>query len=574
MRHLVTVILVMLVLGAVVTGCDGMRHYDSRLTAADSLMRSAPDSALTIVDAISRYSLTDDGDRAYRDLLLTQARYRCYITATSDSDINRALAWYRAHPADREKLTRAYIYKGAVMEELNHPDSAMIYYKTAEATAAPDDYFNLGYSKMRIAVLYRDQLSEDSAAIINLKKAINCFELINDTNYLISCYGRLGGNTGLNAPDSNEYYLRRAIELAQLSNSTKQYTYKSKLAGLYLYYFQDYQQARDLSMDVFRNGQQFSAERQFYYYAAMSYLRLGLLDSAKYVFEATPQPTDAVDSMNRLDLIAEMAKAEKNPIEYSENKIRSKDIQIQIISNKKEEKLKKAETDYHRMQAETNTQGIKSSLSILICVLLLVALSALLLAWLAYHQRCTINKQKDESDAIQKELAVSIKELQEKQSKLLPDQNVVSRLVGYRLDALNELFNSMKFKYTEENGGNNSKVRRILSLASVVNGLSKNYRALNIVLSDSFWEKIKLSLDGEYNGIATFVEKNYPNLTTNEKHLLYLLCCRISPQIIKICMNYTNWKSVTNNRSIIIKKKMGLDMSLEEFIEKYMNNEL
>ena len=29
------------------------------------------------------------------------------------------------------------------MEELGHPDSAMHYYKTAEVTAAPDDYYNL-----------------------------------------------------------------------------------------------------------------------------------------------------------------------------------------------------------------------------------------------------------------------------------------------------------------------------------------------------------------------------------------------------------------------------------------------
>ena len=32
---------------------------------------------------------------------------------------------------------------GSVMEELGHPDSAMHYYKTAEATAAPDYYYNL-----------------------------------------------------------------------------------------------------------------------------------------------------------------------------------------------------------------------------------------------------------------------------------------------------------------------------------------------------------------------------------------------------------------------------------------------
>ena len=64
----------MLVLGAVVSGCDSTHRYDSRLTAADSLMRSAPDSALVMVEAVNRDSLADEGDRAYRDLLLTQAR--------------------------------------------------------------------------------------------------------------------------------------------------------------------------------------------------------------------------------------------------------------------------------------------------------------------------------------------------------------------------------------------------------------------------------------------------------------------------------------------------------------------
>ena len=110
MRHLLTVILGLAVLVATVAGCGGAHRYDSRLAAADSLMRPDPDSALAIVKAVDRDSLATEGDRAYRDLLLTQARYRCYEAATSDSDINRALAWYRAHSVEREKLTRALIY--------------------------------------------------------------------------------------------------------------------------------------------------------------------------------------------------------------------------------------------------------------------------------------------------------------------------------------------------------------------------------------------------------------------------------------------------------------------------------
>ena len=173
MKRLWLVIMTASVLVAVVTGCGGAGRYDARLVAADSLMQPDPDSALALVQAVPPGSLTREGDRAYRDLLLTQARYKCYITATSDSDINRALDYYRRHSGEREKLTRAYIYKGAVMEELGHPDSAMFYYKHAEATAAPDDYFNLGYVNMRMGALYRDHYSHDGKEIEKYELASN-----------------------------------------------------------------------------------------------------------------------------------------------------------------------------------------------------------------------------------------------------------------------------------------------------------------------------------------------------------------------------------------------------------------
>ena len=38
-------------------------------------------------------------------------------------------------------------------------------------------------------------------------------------------------------------------------------------------------------------------------------------------------------------------------------------------------------------------------------------------------------------------------------------------------------------------------------------------------------------------------------------------------------MNFTNARTATNYRSIIIKKKMGLDMTLDVYIEKYMKGE-
>lgn len=187
MRRIIWVIVVLGVLSSTIMSCGGRHPNDGRLVAADSLMQDLPDSALALVEDVCRDSLTAESDRAYRDLLFTQARYRCYITATSDSDINHALAYYRAHSLEREKLTRAYIYKGAVMDELGHPDSAMFYYKHAEATAAPDDYFNQGYSKMRMGALYRDYFSMEGRHIKKMEEALDCFLKTNDYHMQLVC---------------------------------------------------------------------------------------------------------------------------------------------------------------------------------------------------------------------------------------------------------------------------------------------------------------------------------------------------------------------------------------------------
>ena len=568
----VVLLVMLLALGAVVPGCRHVPQYYSRLTAADSLLRTNPDSALAIVDALAADSLTTEADLAYHALLLTQACYKCYkdITTGDDSDINRALAYYKKHPAEREKLTRAYIYKGAVMEELGHPDSAMLYYKTAEATAAPDDYFNLGYVKMRIANLYQDQKSQDSTAIIYLKQAIYYFENTRDTNYLISCYGDLGKLCGIRYPDSTEYYLKHAINLAQQFNSTKQYTYKSTLAGFYFYYYKDYPQAKDLAVDVMSNGSEHCKERQFYYYAALSYVRMGMVDSSKLVLNATPAPVDAVDSMNRYQVIAEIAESENDMVSYGLNMSQSKEAKIQIITNSKESKLKTVESEFDRKQVERQ-ESVAANHNFRLTIALSVAIILLLLLFgLILRLKRRLYRNRQERIEVEKVLNAQITELNERQQYLEQIQGGVSELVKFRIDALNELFESIRFKSKIDN----NRARSIISLSSVIIDLNDAYRIIHIKLSDRFWERMKRSVDGEYKGIVSFIEKNYPDLTTKDIRLFCLLCANVPAQIIKMCMNYTNVKSVSNNRSFFIKKKLGLDMTLNEFIDHYMKNTL
>ena len=225
MKRLPVVILVMLVvLVAVVTGCSRAPHYDSRLVAADSLMRTLPDSTLALVEAVSPDSLSSEGDRAYHDLLLTQARYRCNIIATSDSDINRALAYYRSHPADREKLTRAYLYKGAVMEELDYIDSAMLFFKQAQATADIRDYANLGQINTRIANLYRRYYGDSEICFTKYKQALHYYQLTGNKPLQQNCFFNMANCAADSAIANYEQYYRQAYNLAvELDDSAAMY---------------------------------------------------------------------------------------------------------------------------------------------------------------------------------------------------------------------------------------------------------------------------------------------------------------------------------------------------------------
>jgi len=568
-RWPVIILLVVAVLGVMIPGCRDVPRYDSRLTAADSLMKDHADSALALLQAIDTAQLTGEGDRAYHDLLLTQARYKTYVTASSDSDINHALAYYRVHPSDREKLTRALIYKGAVMDELGFPDSAMLYYKQAEAAAAPDDYFNLGYAKMRIATLYQDQLSQDSAAIIRLKQAIRYFKAINDTNYLISCYGDLGAICGLTYPDSTEYYLLSAIELAKLYHSPKQFYYKSKLAGFILFHQKDYKRANSLAMEVFRNGKDDADEDQFYYYAVLSFLQLGHLDSAKYMLSVAPPPEDAVDSMMLFEAQGSISLYENDYKSFGISMHHNNRLSANLIDGLEEVKVIIAEKEFDKSKAIEEKDSALSMRDIIISLLFLGGLSVLFLAFSFYRKyHSSVEREKNTKQAIadlQSELDF-LKEEQKNKNKY----DTVSQLVALRISALNELYSSIRIRVSVDD----ENKKRVTPLLHFLKELNEHNQLLDLRLPDSFWEKLKTSVDGEYKGIASFVEKRYIDLSRDDIRLFCLLCARISPQIIMLCMDYKNPKTASNYRNKMVRQKFGLDMTFDKFVQSYLNGEI
>ena len=346
MKNILSVIVVALVLVAVVTGCGGMHRYDARLAAADSLMHDVPDSALALVQAVDPASLTREGDRAYRDLLLTQARYRCYITATSDSDINRALAYYRRHDSEREKLTRAYIYKGAVMEELGHPDSAMLYYKHAEATASPTDYFNLGYVNMRMGTLYDNYFAYDGMDINKFESALKYFKLANELRYQRTCLNVLGCLYRETKPQEAEQLLKKALSISQEFNDTTAILVDSHALVVLYYYTKDYKTALHLIHYMKQFG--YPKDISMYTTIANVYSRLGMPDSA-VIFLNYAQNEGIDDDVNRLyylESLSEIALARGDSLNYLAYNRSYNQMSDSLVGNTEKLLISKTENDY------------------------------------------------------------------------------------------------------------------------------------------------------------------------------------------------------------------------------------
>ena len=594
-KQLLVVILVMLVLGAVVPGCSDATRYDSRLTTADSLMHDNPDSALAIIEAVNRDSLTTEHDRAYRDLLLTQARYRKRTAFANDSIINYALSYYRAHPAEREKLTRAYIYKGAVMEELGQPDSAMLYYKTAEKVAGSNDYFNLGYSNLRIAQLYQSFYVNDSAVVERMKRASRYFTAIGDTGFLITALGTQGGYPNIVGQDSACFYLNQAIDFARKIDSPKGLQYQSKLAGIYFYHG-DYQRAKDLAMGIVKNHPEECNENQFYFYAINSFICLGDIDSARWLMSLVPKPETSVDSMNYFRSLDNISLADKR-YQYTQlySEIAS-NTKINILNGSRDSKLVETELtwDAHQTKAESDSNWKKIILCLILAIILLL-IAGLLIVWKRiYDYRSLLSEAQTELEKLLNDIdenrlewenernlyrqeieakSNELKEAKEKRLDLEREQlkkyRQISNTIRLRHKALDELYENIKIKTITENGGK--------SVKSVLRLFKELYEQKGIIqkpLPMSFWDTLKLSVDGEFQGIATFVEQKYPDLSINDMHLFLLACANIPNLFIKICMNYTSDVTASKNKKRLMSNKIKLNVTIDEFVQMYLRGEL
>ena len=113
----------MIVFTRSIIACSNHNHQ-ATMNSAESLMESAPDSALKILRTIDKSDLNSKASRARYALLLSMALDKNYIDTTNFNVLQPAIDYYLKKGSPNDKL-RTYYYQGCIYDNKGEQDSAL-----------------------------------------------------------------------------------------------------------------------------------------------------------------------------------------------------------------------------------------------------------------------------------------------------------------------------------------------------------------------------------------------------------------------------------------------------------------
>lgn len=562
--HTIILLLCLTMLAVLLPGCHrgGMLHYDSRLEHADSVLRcNDPDSALRLLSGIDARALASAGDRAYHALLLTQAQYRCYVDITSDSTINVALDYYRHHENEQEKLTRSYIYKGAVTEVLGDPEAAMGYYKQAVSVATPDDHFNLGYANLRIGSLYRDYLVKDSSDITFLNQALHHFSQVPDSFYVAQCLSTIGTCFfGINQNDSALVYLERAGTLITAINATAlEQRNQRYLADIKMFSrdAQDVAAAKDIAVSL--ADKETDQHDHLLLIAAFTLAKLNKADSASYYLKRV-EKEKLSDGLRVLHYrcLAELARCHGDLGQFQYYFEQADNIADSVSDNVMQFQLRDVEAKYDNEVLRNKSLTYKNNwiISLLATALFVgILLTAIMAMRFRLAQR---QRQIEESEMIIEQLQSDAKTLATQLNKHQTMSDELKQAIQDQIELFTHLVELQVTSYANSPSHFSKTFARSYSSKQSDNG--------------SFWKSLRAYVNARYNNIIDESLAVFPSLSETDINYLSLYCCNLPTSVIMACMGYKEAHSAYNKKRRVA-EALGSPDSLDDYIKMYNSEE-
>ena len=535
-----------LMLVTMAMGCG--RSVDERLVLADSLMWTAPDSSLAILNAIDRDSLGDDENLAYHALLLTQAQFRCNIPLTSDTLISTAVDYYSDNH-NREHYTRALLYKGGAYEDMGNPVEAIKWYKKAEDNADTTDYRNLAQINMRMGKIYNNSYITTGEDISKFKKALYYYRKLRQRELELLCLLYIGEKMRVSSDPKTVEYLLQAKDLATELRDTVSIVNSMQILSRHYLYDSCYAEAHRTNQLCIASYPNHITE-DIILDEARVFAKLGETDSAAMYLNLVKSPI-AYDMSHvyRLYTIADISLAKGDKMQYIKNK-RIADSICDVVQIKRD-RLKLPQEERILEEQHLKQSKSRNSLFALMFVFLVALIVIVVVAFYLYYSK----KRKEWRNLIvelkqEQQITDSlIVEYKEKTSTDGENKELHSAIVSY----LEQHFNSLKSLIEKSNSMKHSDFVKLLKERSSQLGANNEMSKLLIMLADD-----------KYNNLISKFSELYPSLNENELKIISLISLGYHNEEIAFCTGM-EVPSVRTKKTRI-KIKMKLPMSLDAFV--------
>lgn len=543
--------------------CSNRTSVSTELDKARSLMETASDSSLAILNNITSPEKLSEKEYAAYCLLLTQALDKNYYIHDSDSLIMIATNYYEKHN-DLLPLALSYYYAGRVYSDMQDALQAQQYYLKALALG---ESLNLPELLIKInnnlGTLYSYQDIYEMALPL-YKKTLSFLEKTNDStsiSFALRNIARVYAETYQR--DSAICYYQQAIKMATPQSIS---ALQNGLGSLYLQTGK-YEEAYDCIQKAIQSCNSPKLLYPFYLNLGEYYYKTTQYDSAQHYLSHSLQSPILYTQAGSLYFLAQIEKQKldfKNYLKYWDKYEQLRDS-IDHDSHFENIRIAQSMFNYQRIADEKNKYEQEATQRMIIIYQILIIITALLIIFFFFFKK-EQQKKKKLLDLKEKLYKQSLEYLEENKKKIaLLEQELSSgqETIG---DVKRQLFETRKLMLEMEN--------RQISLKHdtmhlVEQDLRKSILYTKIhqteeKLSDSEWSELFMLVDATYPNFKKGLLELYSRISLEELRICYLVKINIPVKRIAILMNITS-SGVSQCRRRLYKKLTKEAENAEKF---------
>ena len=518
--------------------CTARQSNNKQLIWADSLMRSLPDSALSVLQNISTQEFTSPADSAYYALLLTQARDKNYVVQVDDSLIRYAVAYY-----DKVGNTRmqagAHYYWGCVYRDMNKQTEAFREYLiAAPLTKAAGEKRQLGLIYNNIGYIYY---------ILNFKeKADSIYKLIDNIaqyfKYSDLCAEALSRQGSIAFMKGSDYFsvaerklLDAFVVADRIENNEIKADISATLSRLYNQMDQDGKALYYGKLNLALRRDTARAYRAFLILGD-AYYKIGEYDSATFYLNKSLLSKDygrRADAYMRLADIAMIQGNAALSMQLERYSSTYKDSLYQFRRNIVTDKIVEAETDAQLMLHQLYYKG---RLNIYLCIFIPVTIIIIMIVFLLYRKNKQyrgkndlLQKNNQQLEKVNQDLSQHYACLQKEITQRdLEIENLRKELASCRIDE--EQREKIRVELDEMVLRRKALVKEAFlhsPLYAKMQAIIKDHLdkdASDKEISDQEWQELIVSMDSQWNNAISRFHVKY-QLSKEE---LYLVCLSLT----------------------------------------------